>query len=144
MRKDCGRDSAVSNREHGLGMGAGIVVIGLALRVAAKVRAPLICKMPILSGMANSKKPATRLEMMLAGLAFATGCMTCVGSALVGPGDETVLSDMEHHSNIVPWQILAGEKGARVRAIPMFDTGELRLDEYERLLNDRTRVVPTR
>jgi len=66
-----------------LGVGAGIVVIGLALRVAAKVRAPLICKMPILSGMANSKKPATRLEMMLAGLAFATGCMTCFGSALV-------------------------------------------------------------
>jgi cytochrome c-type biogenesis protein len=66
-----------------LGVGAGIVVIGLALRVAAKVRAPLICKMPILSGMANSNKPATRLEMMLAGLAFATGCMTCFGSALV-------------------------------------------------------------
>jgi cytochrome c-type biogenesis protein len=66
-----------------LGVGAGIVVIGLALRVAAKVRAPLICKMPILSGMANSKTPATRLEMMLAGLAFATGCMTCFGSALV-------------------------------------------------------------
>lgn len=66
-----------------LGVGAGIVVIGLALRVAAKVRAPLICKMPILSGMANSSRPATRLEMMLAGLAFATGCMTCFGSALV-------------------------------------------------------------
>ena len=66
-----------------VGIGAGIVVIGLALRVAAKVRAPLICKMPILSGMGNSKRPATRLEMMLAGLAFATGCMTCFGSALV-------------------------------------------------------------
>lgn len=66
-----------------VGIGAGIVVIGLALRVAAKVRAPLICRMPILSRMANSKKPATRIEMMLAGLAFATGCMTCFGSALV-------------------------------------------------------------
>jgi cytochrome c-type biogenesis protein len=66
-----------------IGVGAGTIVIGLALRVAAKVRAPLICKMPILSGMANSKKPATRIEMMLAGLAFATGCMTCFGSALV-------------------------------------------------------------
>jgi cytochrome c-type biogenesis protein len=66
-----------------VGIAAGVVVIGLALRVAAKVRAPLVCRMPILSRMADSKKPATRLEMMLAGLAFATGCMTCFGSALV-------------------------------------------------------------
>jgi cytochrome c-type biogenesis protein len=65
------------------GVAAGIVVIGLALRVAAKVRAPLVCRMPVLAGMANGKKPATALEMMLAGLAFATGCMTCFGSALV-------------------------------------------------------------
>jgi len=63
------------------------------------------------------------------------------GRAHVWPGDEIVLSDMEHHSNIVPWQILAGEKGARVRAMPISDTGELRLDEYERLLNGRTRIV---
>jgi cytochrome c-type biogenesis protein len=60
-----------------------MVVIGLALRVAAKVRAPLVCRMPVLSTIARSKKPATRLEMMVAGLAFATGCMTCFGSALV-------------------------------------------------------------
>jgi cytochrome c-type biogenesis protein len=66
-----------------LGVAAGVVVIGLALRVAAKVRAPLVCRMPILSGMARSKKPASPLEMMVAGLAFATGCMTCFGSALV-------------------------------------------------------------
>jgi cytochrome c-type biogenesis protein len=66
-----------------IGMVAGIVVIALALRVAAKVRAPLVCRMPVLSGMANSKTPATRTEMMVAGLAFATGCMTCFGSALV-------------------------------------------------------------
>jgi cytochrome c-type biogenesis protein len=65
------------------GVAAGMIVIALALRVAAKVRAPLICRMPVLSGMAHSKKPATRLEMMVAGLAFATGCMTCFGSALV-------------------------------------------------------------
>jgi cysteine desulfurase / selenocysteine lyase len=63
------------------------------------------------------------------------------GRARVSSGDEIVLSDMEHHSNIVPWQILAEEKGARVRAIPMSDTGELRLDEYERLLSIRTRIV---
>jgi cytochrome c-type biogenesis protein len=65
------------------GVAAGIVVIGLAVRVAAKARAPLVCRMPVLSGMAQSNKPAGRLEMMLAGVAFATGCMTCFGSALV-------------------------------------------------------------
>ena len=69
--------------QHYIGVAAGVVVIGLALRVAAKVRAPLVCRMPILSNMARSKKPATRTEMMVAGLAFATGCMTCFGSALV-------------------------------------------------------------
>jgi cytochrome c-type biogenesis protein len=65
------------------GMAAGVIVIGLALRVAAKVKAPLVCRMPVLSSMAHANKPATRLEMMLAGVAFATGCMTCFGSALV-------------------------------------------------------------
>ena len=63
------------------------------------------------------------------------------GRAHVGPGDEVVLSEMEHHSNIVPWQILCEEKGARLRIVPMTDAGELRLDEYERLLSDRTRLV---
>ena len=65
------------------GMAAGVIVIGLALRVAAKVKAPLVCRMPVLSSLAHANKPATRLEMMLAGVAFATGCMTCFGSALV-------------------------------------------------------------
>jgi cytochrome c-type biogenesis protein len=66
-----------------IGVGAGVVVIGLALRVAAKVRAPLVCRMPVLSNIARSNAPATRTEMMIAGVAFATGCMTCFGSALV-------------------------------------------------------------
>mgnify|MGYP001619285908 CR=1 FL=1 len=66
-----------------LGIGGGIVIILLALRVAAKVRAPLVCKMPVLSRMGHSQKPANPLEMMFAGLAFATGCMTCFGAALV-------------------------------------------------------------
>jgi cysteine desulfurase / selenocysteine lyase len=48
---------------------------------------------------------------------------------------------MEHHSNIVPWQILGEQKGAKLRVIPVSDTGELLLDEFERLLNDRTKVV---
>jgi cysteine desulfurase/selenocysteine lyase len=63
------------------------------------------------------------------------------GRVRVGPGDEIVISAMEHHSNIVPWQILCDEKGARLRVIPITDEGELRLDEYEKLLTDRTRIV---
>lgn len=66
-----------------LGIGAGAIVIVLALRIAARMRAPLVCRMPVLSGMARADKPANPMEMMLAGLAFATGCMTCFGSALV-------------------------------------------------------------
>ena len=65
------------------GIVAGVVVMGLAVRVAAKARAPLVCRMPVLARMAHSNKPASRLEMMVAGVAFATGCMTCFGSALV-------------------------------------------------------------
>ncbi|MGH9348289.1 MAG: SufS family cysteine desulfurase [Vicinamibacterales bacterium] len=63
------------------------------------------------------------------------------GRAHVGAGDEIVISEMEHHSNIVPWQMLCEEKGARLRVIPITDAGELRLDAYERLLSDRTRIV---
>jgi len=63
------------------------------------------------------------------------------GRAHVGAGDEIVISVMDHHSNIVPWQILCEEKHARLRIIPMNDAGELQLDEYEKLLNDRTRIV---
>ncbi|MBI4202199.1 MAG: sulfite exporter TauE/SafE family protein, partial [Chloroflexi bacterium] len=66
-----------------LGIAGGILIIILALRVAAKVRAPLVCKMPVLSKMAHSQRPASPLEMMFAGLAFATGCMTCFGAAIV-------------------------------------------------------------
>jgi cysteine desulfurase/selenocysteine lyase len=63
------------------------------------------------------------------------------GRAHVGAGDEIVISEMEHHSNIVPWQMLCEEKAARLRVIPITDAGELRLDAYERLLSDRTRIV---
>ena len=63
------------------------------------------------------------------------------GRAHVAAGDEVVISHMEHHSNIVPWQMLCEEKGARLRVIPITDAGELRLDEYERLLGPRTRLV---
>ncbi len=63
------------------------------------------------------------------------------GSARVGPGDEVLVSAMEHHSNIVPWQMLCEARGARLVVIPMTDDGELMLDEYERLLSPRTRIV---
>jgi len=63
------------------------------------------------------------------------------GRAHVRAGDEIVLTEMEHHSNIVPWQILCEAAGARIRVAPMTDAGELRLDELERLLTDRTRLV---
>lgn len=63
------------------------------------------------------------------------------GGMRVGEGDEVIVSAMEHHSNIVPWQMLCEAKGARLRVIPMTDDGELVLDEYEKLLNERTRLV---
>lgn len=66
-----------------LGIGGGVVILALAVRTAAKVRAPLVCKMPVLAKMAHNPKPANPLELMVAGLAFATGCMTCFGAALV-------------------------------------------------------------
>ena len=56
-------------------------------------------------------------------------------------GDEVIVSVMEHHSNIVPWQLQAAKKGISIRVIPMTDEGELRLDEYERLFTDRTKLV---
>jgi len=63
------------------------------------------------------------------------------GRAHVGPGDEIVISEMEHHSNIVPWQRLCEAKGARLRVIPITDEGELQLEAYETLLGSRTRLV---
>lgn len=56
-------------------------------------------------------------------------------------GDEILISAMEHHSNIVPWQLVAEERGARVRVIPMNDRGELLLEEFEALISPRTRVI---
>jgi len=63
------------------------------------------------------------------------------GRKFVNRGDEIIISAMEHHSNIVPWQMLCEEKGATLRVIPMNDRGELLIDEYEKLLNARTRMV---
>ena len=63
------------------------------------------------------------------------------GRANVGQGDEVIISAMEHHSNIVPWQILCQERGAHLRVVPMNDDGDLLVDEYERLLGPRTKLV---
>ena len=56
-------------------------------------------------------------------------------------GDEVLISAMEHHSNIVPWQMICDEKRASLKVVPITDAGELRLDEYERMLTDRTQLV---
>jgi cysteine desulfurase/selenocysteine lyase len=65
----------------------------------------------------------------------------CFGRTQVDQGDEIILSAMEHHSNIVPWQLMCEEKQARLRIIPINVRGELLIEEYERLLNDRTKLV---
>jgi cysteine desulfurase/selenocysteine lyase len=57
------------------------------------------------------------------------------------PGDEVLISTMEHHSNIVPWQLLCEERGAKLVIIPIDDAGDIIIEEYERLLSDRTRIV---
>jgi cysteine desulfurase/selenocysteine lyase len=63
------------------------------------------------------------------------------GRQHIKAGDEILISTMEHHSNIVPWQILCEEKGAALKIIPVNEDGDLLLDEYERLLNSRTKLV---
>jgi cysteine desulfurase/selenocysteine lyase len=63
------------------------------------------------------------------------------GRKFIGEGDEIILTTLEHHSNIVPWQMLAEEKGAKLRVVPIDDRGELLLDEYRRLFTSRTQLV---
>ena len=63
------------------------------------------------------------------------------GRAFLKPGDEIIISAMEHHSNIVPWQMICQATGAQLRVIPMNDAGELRMDEFAKLLNGKTKFV---
>ena len=63
------------------------------------------------------------------------------GRTQVGPGDEVLITAMEHHSNIVPWQILCEQKGGRLRVVPINESGELLLEEFQKLLNTRTKIV---
>ena len=63
------------------------------------------------------------------------------GEEFMEEGDEVIVSVMEHHSNIVPWQLLAARKGIAIKVIPMNEKGELLLDEYEKLFSERTKIV---
>lgn len=65
----------------------------------------------------------------------------CYGKAFIGAGDEIVISAMEHHSNIVPWQMLCEEKGAVLKVIPMDERGVLDIEAYRKLLSERTKIV---
>ena len=75
----------------------------------------------------------------------ATGSINAVafsfGEKYVGAGDEILISEMEHHSNIVPWQMLCGRKGAILKVIPFDEKGELQLDQLDDLMSDKTRIV---
>ncbi len=79
---------------------------------------------------------------------FVRGCTEGVnlvaysyGRKFIGEGDEIIISYLEHHANIIPWQVLAEEKGAKLRVIPMNERGELIIEEYENMLNERTKIV---
>ncbi|MCD7901056.1 MAG: cysteine desulfurase [Bacteroides sp.] len=63
------------------------------------------------------------------------------GEEFIKPGDEIMISAMEHHSNIVPWQLLSSRKGAVLKIIPISDQGEILMDEYQKLFTDRTKLV---
>jgi cysteine desulfurase/selenocysteine lyase len=63
------------------------------------------------------------------------------GRKNIHEGDEIIISAMEHHSNIVPWQMLCEEKGAKLRVVPIDDSGEMRFEEYEKMLGERTKLV---
>ena len=69
------------------------------------------------------------------------GLARSFGEKYIDEGDEILITAMEHHSNIVPWQMLCERKKAILRVIPFNDEGELLMDEYEKLLNDKTRIV---
>ena len=65
----------------------------------------------------------------------------CFGEAFVGPGDEVVVTEAEHHSNIVPWQLMCRRKGAVLKVLPVDDNGYLMVDRLDDILSDRTRIM---
>ena len=79
---------------------------------------------------------------------FTRGCTesinlvaSCYGRQFLNEGDEVIISAMEHHSNIVPWQMICEEKGAVLKVIPLNEKGEIIFDEYEKLLSEKTKIV---
>lgn len=81
-------------------------------------------------------------------IVFTKGCTEAInlvarsyGGSQLRPGDEVLISALEHHANIVPWQMICREKGAILKIIPINEAGEIQLDEYEKLLNDKTKLV---
>ena len=66
---------------------------------------------------------------------------SCFGQAFMKEGDEVIISEMEHHSNIVSWQLLQARQGIKLRILPITDDGQLKMEEYEKLFNERTRIV---
>ena len=86
--------------------------------------------------------PSDETIVWVRGTTEAINLVACSwGRRNVGEGDEVVVTNLEHHSNIVPWQMLCSEVGAKLRAAPVDDRGDVLLDEYEKLLNPRTRIV---
>ena len=65
----------------------------------------------------------------------------CFGEAFVGEGDEVIVTEAEHHSNIVPWQMMCKRKGAVLRVLPVDDNGYLKIDELDEILNEKTRIM---
>lgn len=65
----------------------------------------------------------------------------CVGERYIQPGDEILVSTMEHHANIVPWQLMCARRGAKLRVVPLTPEGELDMEAYRELLSERTRLV---
>ena len=63
------------------------------------------------------------------------------GERYIGPGDNVVTTEMEHHANIVPWQLICGRKGAELRVVPFADDGRLEIEKLSGLIDDRTRIV---
>jgi cysteine desulfurase / selenocysteine lyase len=109
----------------------------------------------LLSERATEAYEAARLKVQkflhadcLREIVFTKGCTEainlvaqCFGRRHLQPGDEVLISWMEHHSNIVPWQLICEQRGALLRVVPITDAGELRMDEFDRMLSPRTRIV---
>ncbi|MFM7866831.1 MAG: aminotransferase class V-fold PLP-dependent enzyme, partial [Planctomycetaceae bacterium] len=72
---------------------------------------------------------------------YSLSAVQTVGRCFQRPGDEIVLTVLEHHANIVPWQMAARETGAVIKVVPVDDRGEIQLDAYESLLSSRTKLV---